>query len=51
MKNLIKSSVSVSFVLAALLLSMQVQAAALESELSKVTLFVEGMIKSRGGVT
>ncbi len=38
-------------VLAGLMLSLNVQAATLESELTKVTLFVEGMMKSRGGVT
>jgi uncharacterized protein (DUF2141 family) len=51
MKNLIKSSALLSVAFAGLLLSLSVQAAALEAELSKVTLFVEGMMKSRGGVT
>ena len=51
MKNLIKASALISVAFAGLLLSMAVQAAALEAELSKVTLFVEGMMKSRGGVT
>lgn len=51
MKSLIKSSVLLSVAFAGLLLSLSVQAAALEAELSKVTLFVEGMMKSRGGVT
>ena len=37
--------------LAGLLLSLSVKAAAVEAELSQVTLFVEGMMKSRGGVT
>jgi len=32
-------------------LSLSVKAAALESEMSRVTLFVEGMMKSRGGIT
>lgn len=35
----------------ALLLSFSVKAAAVEAEMSQVTLFVEGMMKSRGGVT
>jgi uncharacterized protein (DUF2141 family) len=39
------------FLIAPLLASMASQAAAAEAELSKVTLFVEGMMKSRGGVT
>lgn len=34
-----------------LLLSFSVKAAAVEGEMSQVTLFVEGMMKSRGGVT
>ncbi len=34
-----------------LLLSLSVKAAAVEAEMSQVTLFVEGMMKSRGGVT
>ncbi len=33
------------------LMSLTSQLAAAEAELSRVTLFVEGMIKSRGGVT
>ncbi len=37
--------------IAPLLSSMAAQAAAIEAELSKVTLFVEGMMKSSGGVT
>ena len=32
-------------------LSLVMKAATVESEMSKVTLFVEGMMKSRGGVT
>jgi uncharacterized protein (DUF2141 family) len=51
MKSLIKSSSLLSVAFAGLLLSLSVQAAALEAELAKVTLFVEGMMKSRGGVT
>jgi len=34
-----------------LVLSLSVKAASVEAELSRVTLFVEGMMKSRGGVT
>ena len=34
-----------------LILSLSVKAAAVEAEMSQVTLFVEGMMKSRGGVT
>ncbi|GJL67193.1 MAG: hypothetical protein NPIRA05_21640 [Nitrospirales bacterium] len=37
--------------MAGLMLSFSVKAAALDAELSQVTLFVEGMMKSRGGVT
>ena len=37
--------------LVALILSFSVKAAALDAEMSQVTLFVEGMMKSRGGVT
>ena len=37
--------------LTGLVLSVSVKAFALESEISQVTLFVEGMMKSRGGVT
>ncbi|GAB5500273.1 MAG: hypothetical protein PsegKO_25840 [Pseudohongiellaceae bacterium] len=51
MTNVIKSSALLTVAFAGLLLSLSVQAAALEAELSKVTLFVEGMMKSRGGVT
>jgi len=46
-----KLGILLSAAIAGFLLSMSVQAAALEAELSKVTLFVEGMMKSRGGVT
>lgn len=46
-----KTTFSMSVFLAGLLLSLSVQAAVLEAELSKVTLFVEGMMKSSGGVT
>lgn len=51
MKSLVKAYTLLSLAFAGLLLSLSVQAAALEAELSKVTLFVEGMMKSRGGVT
>jgi uncharacterized protein (DUF2141 family) len=51
MKSLVKAYALLSLAFAGLLLSLSVQAAALEAELSKVTLFVEGMMKSRGGVT
>lgn len=37
--------------MAGLILSFSVKAAAVDAELSQVTLFVEGMMKSRGGVT
>lgn len=37
--------------MAGLILSFSVKAAALDAEMSQVTLFVEGMMKSRGGVT
>jgi hypothetical protein len=50
-KQLAKTFASASFLIAGLMLSIYVQAAAMESELSKVTLFIEGMMKSRGGVT
>ncbi|MBL4580191.1 MAG: hypothetical protein JKY29_00110 [Gammaproteobacteria bacterium] len=43
--------IAFSFLMAPLLASLASQAAAVESELSTVTLFVEGMMKSRGGVT
>lgn len=36
---------------AGLMLSFSVKAMAVEAEMSQVTLFVEGMMKSRGGVT
>lgn len=51
MKLFAKTFTSASFLIAGLMLSLYVQAAALDSELSKVTVFVEGMMKSRGGVT
>ncbi|MDA1371012.1 MAG: hypothetical protein O2971_09655 [Proteobacteria bacterium] len=50
-RRLSKFANIVSLTAIALVLSMSVQAASLEAELSKVTLFVEGMMKSRGGVT
>ena len=37
--------------MASLMISLTAQAATAESEFSQVTLFVEGMMKSRGGVT
>ena len=37
--------------LAAVILSFSVKAAAVDAQMSQVTLFVEGMMKSRGGVT
>ena len=37
--------------LAGLLISFSVKADAVDAEMSQVTLFVEGMMKSRGGVT
>ena len=37
--------------MAGLILSFSVKAAAVDAEMSQVTLFVEGMMKSRGGVT
>jgi hypothetical protein len=42
---------SLILALAAVLLSFSVKAAAVDAEMSQVTLFVEGMMKSRGGVT
>jgi len=38
-------------ILVPLLIAMAVLVSAAETEISRVTLFVEGMIKSRGGVT
>lgn len=49
--QLIKFTSLVSLIAMALLLSLAVKAAAVEAEMSRVTLFVEGMIKSRGGIT
>lgn len=40
-----------SLTVVTLALSLSVKAASVEAELSRVTLFVEGMMKSRGGVT
>lgn len=52
MRSLFLQFANVSSLLAvALMLSLSVKAAATESELSRVTLFVEGMMKSRGGIT
>jgi hypothetical protein len=43
---------SLAFVLAVtVVISLAMKATTVESEMSKVTLFVEGMMKSRGGVT
>ena len=42
---------AIPILLASLMVSLAAQAAAVEAELSKVTLFVEGMMKSSGGVT
>lgn len=50
-KQLLRLSRVASLVTMALMLSLAVKAAAVESEMSTVTLFVEGMMKSRGGVT
>lgn len=50
-KQLVKFTGLLSLAAITLVLSMSVKAAAVESEFSKVTLFVEGMMKSRGGVT
>ena len=42
---------AILILMASLIVSLSAQAAAVEAELSKVTLFVEGMMKSSGGVT
>jgi len=49
--HLAKFATLLSLTAIALVISLSVKAAAVEAELSKVTLFVEGMMKSRGGVT
>ena len=52
MNKLFYNSVSIlSLTAITLMLSLAVKAASVEAELSRVTLFVEGMMKSRGGVT
>ena len=50
-KNLLYLSSVVTLLAMTLALSFSAKAATVESEMSKVTLFVEGMMKSRGGVT
>ena len=50
-KPILKLLFILPLLMAPLLASLAAQAAAAEAELSKVTLFVEGMMKSRGGVT
>lgn len=42
---------SLLLILVPLLIAMAVVVSAAEAEFSRVTLFVEGMMKSRGGVT
>ena len=49
--RLVKIASLASMLAATVVLSLLVKAATVESEMSKVTLFVEGMMKSRGGVT
>ncbi len=52
MKKTLAKFVGLASVLAiAMILSLSVKAAEVASELSTVTLFVEGMMKSSGGVT
>jgi hypothetical protein len=46
--NIVKA---LAIAVAGLMLSFSVKALAVEAEMSHVTLFVEGMMKSRGGVT
>ena len=50
-KPILKLLFVLPLLMAPLLASLASQTAAAEAELSKVTLFVEGMVKSRGGVT
>jgi hypothetical protein len=50
-KNIFHFTSVFSLLAMTIVLSLSVKAATLESELSQVTLFVEGMMKSRGGVT
>lgn len=49
--RLVKMASLASMLVLTVVLSLSVKAAAVESEMSQVTLFVEGMMKSRGGVT
>lgn len=50
-KNILRRASVFSLLAMTIVLSLSVKAATLESEMSQVTLFVEGMMKSRGGVT
>lgn len=50
-KNQTKLSSIAFLALAGMLISFSVKADAVDAEMSQVTLFVEGMMKSRGGVT
>ena len=50
-KRIITLSSIATLVAMTFVLSLSVKAATVESEMSKVTLFVQGMMKSRGGVT
>jgi uncharacterized protein (DUF2141 family) len=49
--RLVKIASLASMLAVTVVLSLVMKAATVESEMSKVTLFVEGMMKSRGGVT
>jgi uncharacterized protein (DUF2141 family) len=49
--RLVKIASLASMLAVTVVLSLVMKAVAVESEISKVTLFVEGMMKSRGGVT
>ena len=50
-KNILRRASVFSLLAMTFVLSLSAKAATLESEMSQVTLFVEGMMKSRGGVT
>jgi uncharacterized Rmd1/YagE family protein len=50
-KNILRHASAFLLLAMTIALSLSVKAATLESEMSQVTLFVEGMMKSRGGVT
>jgi hypothetical protein len=50
-KKTLRLLIAIPLLMAPLMASLAAQAAAVEAELSKVTLFVEGMMKSSGGVT